>query len=169
MAGGWGLVIGGPYLLNSNHQPLPTNHDRAVIGHRSSLSHEDVPEGVKDLTLLLDRQDFEGPAENPRKIALPEEVVVVVPVDQPVAGAALPRVVLEPGAEGGEVQVPARPENGREAGKVPGPIGLLHMVKAAAIQQGVIARFVKRESKGVGQQKGHAPAEGTEIRARAGL
>jgi hypothetical protein len=113
-----------------------------------------MPEGVEALTLLLDRKDLERLPKNPPEVGLSKEVVVVVPVDDPVAGAPLTSIVLEAGAEGGQVKVPVGLEEWRESIEIPGPVGFLHMVEAPAVHQGVETFSLKGETKGVPEHKG---------------
>ena len=128
-----------------------------------------MPKGVEPLALLLDLQDFERLPEDPGEIALSKEMVVVVPVDDPIAPAALTRVVLEAGAEGGQVEVAAGLEERPEAAQVPGPVGLFHMMEAPTVQQGIEAPLPKGEAKGIREHKGQARADRASLSTRAGL
>src|SRR3989304_3368869 len=109
---------------------------------------------MKLLALLLDLENLVPLPEDPHKVSLAKEVVVVIPVDEPVPAAALARVVLEARAEGGHGTEAAGPPKRREAAQVPGPVGLLHMVEAATVEHGVKACLPKGETKGIGERKG---------------
>src|SRR3972149_4980212 len=124
---------------------------------------------MKLLALLLDLQDLVPLSEDPRKVSLAQKVVVVIPVDEPVPAAALARVVLEARAEGGQVKVTAGPQKHREAGQIPGPVGLLHMVVAAAVQHGGKTCLPKGETKGIGERKAQVWSDRPGIPSRTGL
>ena len=180
----FGLVesdIGRPFReLEISFRPtnLRSRIDRAFAERQSNIetglswissSGEQRYLDVEVLPLFLDGEDIKAATEDGGEIPLPKKMVVVVPVDNPVARAPLARVVLEAGAENGQMEVAARLQQWRETVEVPGPIGLLYMMKDPAVHQCIKARLPKRETKGVGDDELQVRADRACVGARASL
>lgn len=118
---------------------------------------------------LLDPEDLESVAEDLLKVGFPEEVVVVVPVDEPVPRPPLPRIVLKAGAKGGQVEGAAVLQKRRDMIKVALPIGLFHMVEEAGVDEDVEAFGLEGGKVGVGKDEGKALREFLSLRPLQGL
>lgn len=112
-----------------------------------------MEEAVQPLALLLDRQDLAPPPEDLCEVSLDEEVVIVVAVDRPVACPPLAGIVLEPGAEHGQVNVTPRLHEAQHAVEVERPVGFLNVMEDAAIHECVETARLQRRHERITQQK----------------
>src|SRR5574337_1744362 len=132
---------------------------KELCSHSSSLSwlwrfpHEDVKEAIQSLALLLDYQDLALLAEDSGEVALDEEAVIVVTVDQPVASPPLARIVFELGAEDREVEVSARPHKAQHAVEVERPVSLLDVMEYPAVYQRVKTAWLQGRYEGIAHQE----------------
>ncbi len=112
---------------------------------------------MEPLAVLFVGEEGEPIPEDLREIALAEEMVVVVAVDDPVPRAALSGVVAEPGRETGEKEVPSGGEEAPDLGAIPRPVALPDMVETAGIDQEMERPWLEWKGEGIGLEERKEP------------
>src|SRR4026208_1598950 len=97
-------------------------------GDGAVLLEQRVEEAVQPLELLQAGAELERGREGGSDLAGREEVVVVIAVDEPVAGPAFARVVAELRRKDGEDQVAAGLQDPGDLAPVAGPVARDHVV-----------------------------------------
>src|SRR6185295_14485825 len=133
--------------LQANHSPDGVL-DAGRGADPSIFLQQDVQESVEPLELLQDPPGLEERLEGLPDGGPREEVVVVIPVDQPVPRALLAGMVAELHGEDGQQQVPAGLQHPGDAATVPRPVARDHVVEAAVVEdqveRGVVEAQVQR-------------------------